>query len=186
MQILIVESIRSLATHRPEDDDDKLHVPSLIAVGIALATKFSLFCYCYAIKSSSSQVQVLWEDHRNDLPVNAMGILTSAAGAKLAWWIDPAGAILIACGVNFAWIRTVSEQFTLLAGRSAETNVLNYITYKVRPVTLARSAASETDADRLPCSEYDVFASDPSHRLGQDLCKRRGCGRPTPTLIAPR
>jgi hypothetical protein len=22
-----------------------------------------------------------------------MGILTSAAGAKLAWWIDPAGAV---------------------------------------------------------------------------------------------
>ena len=35
----------------------------------------------------------LRRDRRNDLPVNAMGILTSAAGAKLAWWIDPAGAV---------------------------------------------------------------------------------------------
>ena len=29
--------------------------------------KFALFSYCYAIKGASSQVQVLWEDHRNDL-----------------------------------------------------------------------------------------------------------------------
>lgn len=93
LQILIVESIRSLATHNPADDDKELHIPSLVAVGIALATKLALFAYCYAIKGSSSQVQVLWEDHRNDLPVNAMGIFTSAAGAKIAWWIDPAGAV---------------------------------------------------------------------------------------------
>lgn len=84
--ILIVESIRSLV-EGSTDDTNKLHIPSLVAVGVALATKFSLFCFCWTIKSSSSQVQILWEDHRNDLPVNAFGILTNAGGAKLRWWI---------------------------------------------------------------------------------------------------
>jgi hypothetical protein len=54
-QILIVESIRSLATHRPEDDDDKLHIPSLIAVGIALGAFTGRSCLC----SSSLTVSLL-------------------------------------------------------------------------------------------------------------------------------
>lgn len=84
--ILIVESIRSLVEGSP-DETNELHVASLAAVAVALATKFSLFCFCWTIKSSSSQVQILWEDHRNDLPVNTFGILTNAGGAKLRWWI---------------------------------------------------------------------------------------------------
>jgi len=84
--ILIVESIRSLV-EGSTDETNKLHIPSLVAVGVALLTKFSLFCFCWTIKNSSSQVQILWEDHRNDLPVNSFGILTNAGGAKLRWWI---------------------------------------------------------------------------------------------------
>lgn len=84
--ILIVESIRSLVEGSPNETNE-LHIPSLVAVGVALATKFSLFCFCWTIKNSSSQVQILWEDHRNDLPVNSFGILTNAGGAKLRWWI---------------------------------------------------------------------------------------------------
>lgn len=84
--ILIVESIRSLVEGSQNETND-LHVPSLVAVAVALATKFSLFCFCWTIKASSSQVQILWEDHRNDLPVNTFGILTNAGGAKLRWWI---------------------------------------------------------------------------------------------------
>lgn len=32
---------------------------------------------------------------RNDVLINAFGLFTSSAGVKLAWWIDPLGAILI-------------------------------------------------------------------------------------------
>ncbi|KIR34164.1 cation diffusion facilitator [Cryptococcus deuterogattii MMRL2647] len=39
-----------------------------------------------SVRKSSSQVDVLWEDHRNELCTNAFGILTSAGGAKLKWW----------------------------------------------------------------------------------------------------
>lgn len=109
--ILIVECIRTLAGGNQEETN-KLHIPSLVAVCIALATKFSLFLYCWSLKSSSSQVQILWEDHRNDLPVNILGILSNAGGSQLRWWIDPAGACLIAVGVISSWLITGYCKYT--------------------------------------------------------------------------
>lgn len=68
--------------------------------------KFLLFLYCYSLRTRSSQVLVLWEDHRNDLFINSFGtssslgpgysehrthnrcgtgILMSAGGSKLRW-----------------------------------------------------------------------------------------------------
>lgn len=35
--------------------------------------KFLLFLYCYSLRNKSSQVRVLWEDHRNDLFINGFG-----------------------------------------------------------------------------------------------------------------
>jgi len=45
------------ALHRYEH---RLDQPELTAS----VTKLSLFLYCFAIRRQSSQVQVLWEDHR--------------------------------------------------------------------------------------------------------------------------
>lgn len=84
--ILVVESIQEFVTHTG-DDLNEFHLASIIAVAVAFGTylklfsfnrrseisyvsvgvKFCLFLYCLAIRKSSSQVQVLWEDHRNDL-----------------------------------------------------------------------------------------------------------------------
>ena len=38
---------------------------------------------------------------------NGFGILTAAGGAKLAWWIDPMGATIIAVCIIAVWTRTV-------------------------------------------------------------------------------
>lgn len=81
--ILVVESIQEFVTHTG-DDLNKFHLASIVSVAVAFGTlpqsnwqseipyvsvgvKFCLFLYCLAIRKSSSQVQVLWEDHRNDL-----------------------------------------------------------------------------------------------------------------------
>jgi hypothetical protein len=32
-----------------------------------------LFLYCLALRKKSSQVHILWEDHRNDLFINSFG-----------------------------------------------------------------------------------------------------------------
>jgi hypothetical protein len=90
--IVIVESARSLITKRNDDLKD-FHLPSIIAVAAALSNipllhshrhgllsshypvvKFILFIYCYSLRNKSSQVHVLWEDHRNDLWINTFGM----------------------------------------------------------------------------------------------------------------
>lgn len=48
-----------------------------------LVVKFILFGYCFSIRKQSSQVQVLWEDHRNDLWVNSFGALFLAVHCSL-------------------------------------------------------------------------------------------------------
>ncbi|KAJ9115061.1 hypothetical protein QFC22_005389 [Naganishia vaughanmartiniae] len=95
---------------------------------------------------------VLYEDHRNDLFINGFGIFSSAAGAKIAWWIDPTGAIIIAVCVMFSWGKTIygefnnllvsdilqipkhvrhTEQFTFLAGIAAPVDFQQLVIYKV-------------------------------------------------------
>lgn len=127
--IVIIESARDLVTHKNQDLND-FHIPSIVAVGAALGVKFLLFLYCYSLRTKSSQVEVLWEDHRNDLFINSFGLLMSAGGSKLAWYLDPIGAIFIALGVIVAWTRTIYAQFELLAGKSAPHDFLQLIIYK--------------------------------------------------------
>lgn len=74
---------------------------------VPLGVKLLLFLYCMSLRKASSQVEVLWEDHRNDLFINGFGtlyfvllhrrkqcsyragispgILMSAGGSKLRW-----------------------------------------------------------------------------------------------------
>ncbi|KIK70436.1 hypothetical protein GYMLUDRAFT_89471 [Collybiopsis luxurians FD-317 M1] len=127
--VVIVESVRDLVTHTRGSVKD-FHLPSLLAVASALLVKFALFLYCLSLRKNSSQVQVLWEDHRNDLFINAFGILMSTGGSKIRWFLDPTGAIIIALGVIISWGRTIYYQFQLLAGKSAPHSVLQLLTYK--------------------------------------------------------
>jgi len=126
--IIIVQSIVEL-TRGSEAETRTFHLPSVIAVAVAFTTKFCLFLYCWALRNKYSQIRILWEDHRNDLLINGFGLLTSIGGSKLKWWIDPMGAILLSCLIVFLWIRTAMSEFQLLIGVSAETQMLQLITY---------------------------------------------------------
>jgi len=75
-------------------------------------------------------VQVLWEDHRNDLFINGFGLLTSAGGSKWAWYLDPMGAIIIAAGVSASWVYRIYREFELLAGKSAPHDFIQLLIYK--------------------------------------------------------
>ncbi|KAL0951903.1 hypothetical protein HGRIS_008558 [Hohenbuehelia grisea] len=127
--VVIVESARSLIT-KSDDSLQDFHIPSIIAVASALGVKFLLFLYCYSLRKNSSQVRVLWEDHRNDLWINSFGILMSCGGSKLRWYLDPMGAIVIALGVIVSWGRTIYGQFELLAGKTAPHDFLQLLVYK--------------------------------------------------------
>ncbi len=40
---------------------------------VTVGVKFLLFLYCFSYRNTSSQVRMLWEDHRNDLFINGFG-----------------------------------------------------------------------------------------------------------------
>jgi cation diffusion facilitator family transporter len=111
------------------EEGKEFFLPSVIAVCVAFTTKLTLFFYCWAIKDKYSQVNILWQDHRNDLFVNGFGILTSVGGSKLQWWIDPAGAILLSLFISGVWLHTAFEEFLLLVGVASSVDTQQLITY---------------------------------------------------------
>ncbi|KAI5294197.1 hypothetical protein KEM52_004503, partial [Ascosphaera acerosa] len=126
--ILIAFSIRDLSVGN-DDDTNHFHLPSVVAVCVAFATKLVLCLYCYTMKDQYSQMQILFEDHRNDLYINGLGILTSVGGSKLRWWIDPAGALALSVLIASLWLRTAYKEFQLLIGVTADTQLQQLITY---------------------------------------------------------
>jgi cation diffusion facilitator family transporter len=127
--VVIVESVRAIVT-KEGDDLHKFHLPSILAVAASLAVKLGLFLYSYGLRKKSSQVQILWEDHRNDLFLNGFAIITSTGGSKIVWWLDPAGAIVLGAFIIISWTRTIYGEFAQLAGRSAPHEFLQLLTYK--------------------------------------------------------
>ncbi|KAJ7492279.1 CDF-like metal transporter [Mycena latifolia] len=177
--VVIVESVQSLITSK-NDDLKQFHLPSIIAVAAALAVKLLLFIYCFSLRKKSSQVLVLWEDHRNDLWINTFGILMSTGGSKLRWWLDPMGGMIIALGVIISWGRTIYTQFELLAGKSASHDFLQLLIYK--SVTFSQDI-DKVDTVRAYHSGPDYFveidvvmdANTPlwkAHDVGQALQER--------------
>ena len=126
--IIIVLSVIELKNGDSEKKKP-LHLPSVIAVAVATATKLALFFYCWTLRNVYSQVRILWEDHRNDLFINGFGLLTSVGGSKLKWWIDPMGAIILSCLISYLWLTTAYSEFQLLIGVTADTPMQQWITY---------------------------------------------------------
>lgn len=124
--IIIAFAARELAE---EEASKEFYLPSVISVCVAFLTKFGLFLYCWAIKDKYSQVNILWQDHRNDLLVNSFGILTSVGGSKLVWWIDPMGAIILSVFISCVWLRTAFAEFLLIVGVTASVETQQLITY---------------------------------------------------------
>ncbi|KAI9698166.1 MAG: hypothetical protein M1836_004168 [Candelina mexicana] len=137
--ILIVLSARQVA-EGSTSETTRLHIPAIIAVGVAFITKFALFCYCWALRNKYSQIRILWEDHRNDLFINGFGLLTSIGGSKLKWYIDPIGAIVLSLLISTLWLRTAYSEFQLLIGVTADTatqQLITYISMTYSPMILA-------------------------------------------------
>ncbi|CAH7688991.1 cation efflux family-domain-containing protein [Phakopsora pachyrhizi] len=126
--VLVVESIEVLV--KAEATEPKLHIPAIAGVCVSFLAKLALFLYCWGIRNEDSQVKVLWEDHRNDLFINGFGIFTNAAGAKIKWWIDPLGGMMISLALIFLWMQSITREFRLLAGESAPVDFMQKVVYK--------------------------------------------------------
>ena len=182
--ILIVlsgmELAEGLGPNAEREHTNAFHLPSVIAVAVAFCVKLALFLYCWALRHQYSQIHILWEDHRNDLFVNGFGILTSVAGSKIAWWIDPMGAIILSLLISGLWLKTAFSEFQLLIGVTADTQMLQWITY-----ICMISVPLDISANRLTFTSYDPLFHNPCHRhcpgipqRASNHCRGRHCSRP--------
>ncbi|TID17988.1 cation diffusion facilitator 1 [Venturia nashicola] len=133
--VIIVQSVIELAEGAPKNGagatlrTKPFTLVSAIVVAVAFTVKLMLFFYCFSLRNIYSQVRVLWEDHRNDLLINGIGLGFSLLGSFVRWWIDPMGAIILSLTVIYLWQRTAFEEFKLLVGVTADTATLQLITY---------------------------------------------------------
>lgn len=125
--VLVVESIRDLTSS--DHELGKFHVAAIVAAACGFGIKLFLAVYCFMFRKHSSQVQMLWEDNRNDCFEYGFAIFTSAAGATLKWWVDPAGALLIASVIIVTWISTIRSEFLELCGLGASPSLVQEIVF---------------------------------------------------------
>lgn len=57
------------------------------------AVKFVLMVYCRRFKNEI--VRAYAQDHFFDVITNSVGLVTAVLAVRLAWWIDPTGAITV-------------------------------------------------------------------------------------------
>ncbi len=80
---------------------------------------------------------MLWKDNHNDCFEYGFAIFTTAAGATLKWWPDPAGAKLIASVTIVTWIGTIRSEFLQLCGLGASPSLEQEIVFLIlRPSDL--------------------------------------------------
>ncbi|KAJ5082700.1 hypothetical protein N7532_011743 [Penicillium argentinense] len=151
------------------------HLPSVIAVSVAFFTKLALFIYCFALRNQVSQIRILWEDHRNDLLINGIGVMTSILGSKVRWWIDPMGAIILSLIVSGLWLHSAYGEFQLLIGVTADTKMQQLITYISMThsplITAIDTVRAYTSGPRLLVEVDIVMEANESLRATHDVAE---------------
>ncbi|KAL3851009.1 hypothetical protein ACJIZ3_012891 [Penstemon smallii] len=126
---IILESVRELiAKTGPNMDTEKEKWMIGIMVSATLV-KLLLFLYCRSFKNEI--IRAYAQDHFFDVITNSVGLVTAVLAVRFQWWIDPAGAIIIAIYTINTWAKTVVENVWSLIGRTAPPDFLAKLTYLI-------------------------------------------------------
>ncbi|KAG1360599.1 Metal tolerance protein 7 [Cocos nucifera] len=109
-----------------DHEKEKWMVGSMASVTIV---KFFLMLYCRSFKNEI--VRAYAQDHFFDVVTNSIGLITSLLAVRYFWWMDPAGAILIALYTISTWAKTVLKNVRLLIGKTAPPEYLTRLTYLI-------------------------------------------------------
>lgn len=71
----------------------------------------------------------LAEDHRNDVITNSFGLFMYWGGAKLRWWMDSVGGIVISLFILQSWAHNAAEMARMLMGEIASPDIVRNVTY---------------------------------------------------------
>ncbi|XP_054794784.1 metal tolerance protein 9-like [Prosopis cineraria] len=128
LQILLESARRLIAGTKSDMNTRELHWMIGIMATVTLV-KFILMVYCRRFKNEI--VRAYAQDHFFDVVTNSVGLAAAVLAVKFLWWIDPAGAIIIALYTINTWARTVIENVWSLIGRTAPPDYLTKLTYLI-------------------------------------------------------
>ncbi|BBN00929.1 hypothetical protein MPTK1_2g03190 [Marchantia polymorpha subsp. ruderalis] len=99
-------------------------------VGIMLfatVVKLGLTLYCQSFSNEIVKAYAL--DHFFDVVTNVIGLIAALLASIFYWWIDPAGAIVLALYTIRTWSMTVLENVNSLVSKTATPDFLQKLTY---------------------------------------------------------
>lgn len=125
---VLIQAIEQLVENKPGDKMTSVQLIWLYSIMLsATAVKLALWLYCRS--SGNSIVRAYAKDHYFDVVTNVVGLVAAVLGDKFFWWIDPAGAVLLAVYTIVNWSGTVYENAVTLVGRCAPPETLQMLTY---------------------------------------------------------
>ncbi|PPD85385.1 hypothetical protein GOBAR_DD17678 [Gossypium barbadense] len=125
---VLIEAVEQLIQDKPSEKMTSQQLVWLYTIMLtAPAVKIVLWFYCRS--SGSKIVRAYAKDHYFDVVTNLVGLIAAVLGDKFYWWIDPAGAIILALYTITNWSGTVLENAVSLVGQSAPPEVLQKLTY---------------------------------------------------------
>jgi divalent metal cation (Fe/Co/Zn/Cd) transporter len=121
---IIIACVNSLLLH-------ELAPPTTpTAVFVMLMTIFVKFCMWIAYTWIDHPITLaLAADHRNDVLTNSLGLFMYWGGARLRWWMDSTGGILLSLFVLQSWSLTALENAKMMMGEVAPPEIIRNLTY---------------------------------------------------------
>ncbi|KAL9270522.1 Metal tolerance protein 4-like protein [Drosera capensis] len=105
---ILIQAVEELIRDESTDEMSASQLIWLTAIMIgASIVKLGLFLYCRT--SRNDIVRAYAKDHYFDVITNIVGLVAAILGDKFYWWIDPAGAIVLAVYTMTNWSGTVLE-----------------------------------------------------------------------------
>eukprot|EP00257_Ricinus_communis_P010449 XP_002530365.2 metal tolerance protein 4 [Ricinus communis] len=127
---VLVQAVEQLIQNNPSEKMNSEQLIWLYTIMLT-ATVVKLILWLYCRSSGNDIVRAYAKDHFFDVVTNVIGLVAAVLGDKFYWWIDPAGALLLAVYTISNWSGTVLENAVSLVGQSAPPEVLQKLTYLV-------------------------------------------------------
>ncbi|XP_024966224.1 metal tolerance protein 4-like [Cynara cardunculus var. scolymus] len=127
---VLIQAVEQLIKNSPSEKMKDFQLIWLYAIMLT-ATGVKLILYIYCRSSGDKIVRAYAKDHYFDVVTNVVGLVAAVLGDEFYWWIDPAGAILLAVYTISNWSATVMENAVSLVGQSAPPDFLQTLTYLV-------------------------------------------------------
>ncbi|XP_076929092.1 metal tolerance protein 4-like [Bidens hawaiensis] len=105
---VLIQAVEQLIRNSPSEKMSDVQLVWLYAIMLT-ATGVKLVLYIYCRSSCNKIVRAYAKDHYFDVVTNVVGLVAAVLGDEFYWWIDPAGAIILAVYTITNWSGTVIE-----------------------------------------------------------------------------